>query len=51
MLVGYSTFEIHAASNCHKVKNIRVMLQSGFSLCENIQIDPEQFNTTRFGPL
>ena len=35
------------------------MLQSGFSLslslslslCENIQIDTGQFNTTQFGPL
>ena len=32
MLVGYLTFEIHAAGNYHKVKNIQVMLQSGFSL-------------------
>ena len=26
MLVGYLKFEIHAASNYHKVKNIQVML-------------------------
>ena len=32
MLVGYLTFEMHAAGNYHKVKNIQVMLQSGFSL-------------------
>ena len=32
MLVGYLTFEIHAAGNYHKVKNIQGMLQSGFSL-------------------
>ena len=32
MLVGYLTFETHAAGNYHKVKNIQVMLQSGFSL-------------------
>ena len=53
MLVGYLTLEIHAAGNYHKVKNIQVMLQSGFSLslCESIQIDPGQFNTTQFGPL
>ena len=30
MLVGYLKFEIHAASNYHKVKNIQAMLQSGF---------------------
>ena len=53
MLVGYLTFEIHAAGNYHKVKNIQCMLKSGFSLslCESIQIDPGQFNTTRCGPL
>ena len=51
MLVVYLTFETHAAGNYHKVKNIQVMIQSGFSLCESIQIDPGQFNTTRFGPL
>ena len=45
MLVGFFTFEIHAAGNYHKIKNIQVMLQSGFSLCESIQIDPGQFNT------
>ena len=44
MLVGYFTFETHAACNYHKVKNAQVMLQSGFSLCESIQIDPGQFN-------
>ena len=32
MLVGYLTFETHAAGNYHKVKHIQVMLQSGFSL-------------------
>ena len=32
MLVGIFTFEIHAAGNYQKVKNIQVMLQSGFSL-------------------
>ena len=51
MLVGVFTFEIHAADNYQKVKNIQVMLQSGFSLCESIQIDPGQFNTRQFGPL
>ena len=53
MLVGYLTFKTHAAGNYYKVKNMQVMLQSGFSLilCESIQIDPGQFNTTRFGPL
>ena len=40
MLVGYLKLEIHAAGNYHKVKNIQVMLQSWFSLCESIQIDP-----------
>ena len=36
MLVGFLTFETHAAGNYHKVKNMQVMLQSGFSLsvCE-----------------
>ena len=51
MLVGIFTFEIHAAGNYQKVKNIQVMLQSGFSLCESIQIDPGQLNTRQFGPL
>ena len=51
MLVGFFTFEIHAAGNYHTVKNIQVMLQSGFSLCESIQIDPGQSNTKQFGPL
>ena len=52
MLVGYFTLDIHAASNYHKIKNVQFMLQSGFSLCESIQIDdPGQFNTTQFGPL
>ena len=51
MLVGFFKFEYHAAGNYHKVKNIQVMLQSGFSLCESIQIDPGQFNTRQFGPL
>ena len=32
MLVGFLTFEIHAVGNYHKVKNIQIMLQSGFSL-------------------
>ena len=32
MLVFFFTFEIHAAGNYHKVKNIQVMLQSGFTL-------------------
>ena len=32
MLVGYLTFEIHAAGNYHKVKNIQVMLHNGFPL-------------------
>ena len=32
MLVDFFTLEIHAAGNYHKVKNIQVMLQSGFSL-------------------
>ena len=32
MLVGYLKFEIHAAGNYHKVKNIQVMLQNGLSL-------------------
>ena len=41
MLVRYWTFEIHAAGNYNKVNNIQVMLQSGFSLCERIQIDPD----------
>ena len=54
MLVGYLKFEIHAAGNYHKVKNIQVMLQSGFSLsvcvCESIQVDPGQFNTTHLVP-
>ena len=34
----------------HKVKNIQVMLQSGFSLCEIIQIDQGRINTRQFGP-
>ena len=51
MLVGFFTFEIHAAINYQKVKNIQVMLQSGFSFCESIQIDPGQFNARQFGPL
>ena len=53
MLVGGGggfTFEIHAAGNYHKVKNIQVMLQSGFSLCERIQIDQGRINTRQFGP-
>ena len=51
MLVGVFTFEIHAAGNYYKVKNIQVMLQSGFSLCKSIQIDPGQLNTRQFSPL
>ena len=35
----------------HKVKNVQGMLQSGFSLCESIQIDPGQLNTRQFSPL
>ena len=51
MLVGGGfTFEIHAAGNHHKVKNIQVMLQSGFSLCKRIQIDQGRINTRQFGP-
>ena len=50
-VVVFFKFEIHAAGNYHKVKNIQVMLKSGFSLCESIQIDPGQFNTRQFGPL
>ena len=48
---GYFTFEIHAAGNYHKVKNVQGMLQSGFALCESIQIDPGQLNTRQFSPL
>ena len=51
MYVGFFTFEIHAAGNYHKVKNIQVMLQSQLSFCESIQIDPGQFNTRQLGPL
>ena len=53
MLVGGGrgfTFEIHAAGNYHKVKNIQVMLQSGFSLCERIQIDQGRIKTRQFCP-
>ena len=49
MLVVF--LQIHAAGNYHKVKNIQAMLQSRFSLCESIQIDPGQFNTRQFDPL
>ena len=31
--------------------NVHGMLQSGFSLCESIQIDPGQLNTRQFSPL
>ena len=51
MLVGYLTFKTNAAGNYHKGKNMQVMLERVLSLCESIQIDPGQFNTTRFGPL
>ena len=51
MLVGFFAFEIHAAGYYHKVKNVQGMLQSGFSLCESIQIDPGQLNTRQFSPL
>ena len=51
MLVGSFAFEIHAAGYYHKVKNVQGMLQSGFSLCESIQIDPGQLNTRQFSPL
>ena len=49
MLVGYLKFEIHATGNFHKVKNIQVMPHSGLSLslCESIQIDPGQLDTTQ----
>ena len=47
----YFTFEIHAAGNYHKVKNVQSVLQSGFSLCKSIQIDPGQLNTRQFSPL
>ena len=49
--MGYFTFEIHAAGDYDKVKNIQAMPQSRFSLCESIQIDPGQFSTRQFGPL
>ena len=51
MLVGYLTFEIHAASNYHKVKNKGHATKWVLSLSESILIDPGQFNTTRCGPL
>ena len=55
MLVGYLTFEIHAAGNYHKViyiiKYTYYATKLVLSLCERIQIDPGQFNTTRCGPL
>ena len=38
MVVGYLKFEIHAAGNYHKVKNIQVMLQSGFSLSISLSL-------------
>ena len=52
MLVGvFFAFEIHAAGYYHKVKNVQGMLQSGFSLCKSIQIDPGQLNTRQLSPL
>ena len=51
MLVGLFAFKIHAAGYYHKVKNVQGMLQSGFSHCESIQIDPGQLNTRQFSPL
>ena len=33
------------------VKNVQGTLQSGFALCESIQIDPGQLNTRQFSPL
>ena len=50
MLVGVFTFEIHAAGNYQKSKIYRSCYKVG-PLCENIQIDPGQFNTRQFGPL
>ena len=38
MLVGYLTFEIHAASNYHKVKNIQVMLHLSLSLSLSLSL-------------
>ena len=49
MLVGYLTFEIHAAGNSQKYTGHATKWV--LSLCESIQIDPGQFNTTRCGPL
>ena len=57
MLVGYLTFEIHAAGNYHKVKKYTghatkwvLSLSLSLSHRESIRIDPGQFNTTQFGP-
>ena len=51
MLVGYLTFETHAAGNYHSQTYTGHATKWVLSLCESIQIDPGQFNTTRFGPL
>ena len=51
MLVGYLTFEIHAAGNYHSQKYTGNVTKWVLSLCKRIQIDPGQFNTTRCGPL
>ena len=51
-LMGYFTFEIHAAGNYYKVKMYRPCYKVGsLSLCESIRIDPGQFNTRQFGSL
>ena len=51
MLVG---FFLHLKSMqlvLSQSQNVQGMLQSGFSLCESIQIDPGQLNTRQFSPL
>ena len=51
MLVGYLTFETHAAGNYHSQTYTGHATKWVLSLCKSIQIDQGQFNTTRFGPL
>ena len=50
MLVGYYTYEIHAASNYHKVINVQVMLQSGFSLSVKGQVNTRHNSLANLNP-
>ena len=52
MLVRYLTLKIHAVGNYHKVKKYTGHATKWvLSLSKSIQIDPGQFNMTKFGPL